>query len=148
MVFTSTSAFRESFPWLILLACATSLTFNRITALPLGVVEVVYNWSILDDRSMKKYPYIIPIWQGISTYRTREGEMKTVYDVPYWQVVRKLDTLNHARRRYEQAADEEARQQADVLFTECYDWLTAREVPISYDPGPKLWLPRLPMMEM
>ena len=69
--------------------------------------------------------------------------MRTIHGVPYWQVIYKLDTLNHARHRYKQTSDEETRQQADMLFAECYDWLTERDVPISYDTEPKLWLLRL-----
>lgn len=69
--------------------------------------------------------------------------MRTIYGMPYWQVVYKLDTLNHARRRYEQAASDKEKQQADMLFAECYDWLTERDVPIYYDTEPKLWLLRL-----
>ena len=69
--------------------------------------------------------------------------MRTVHEVPYWQVLWKLDVLNHAKQLYEEAESEEERQQADVLFANCYDWLTLWNIPIYYDPGPKLWLPRL-----
>ena len=69
--------------------------------------------------------------------------MRSVHGVAYWQVLRKLDTLNHARRSHEQAASEEARQQADMLFAECYDWFIEQDVLIYYDPEPKLWLLRL-----
>ena len=69
--------------------------------------------------------------------------MRLVNGISYWAVIIKLDKLNKARRVFEETTDEEIRQKADLDFAQCYDWLTACDVPIYYDKGPKLWLLRL-----
>jgi hypothetical protein len=73
----------------------------------------------------------------------RGDKMRFVYGLPYWVVIWKLDTLNNARRMFEEAVNEEARERANLVFADCYDWLVDRGVSIYYDEKPKLWLLRL-----
>lgn len=69
--------------------------------------------------------------------------MRLVHGLPYWVVLRKLDELNNARRRFEKAMDEDIKQKADLEFADCYDWLVTHDVPIYYEEEPKLWTLRL-----
>lgn len=63
-----------------------------------------------------------------------------VCGLSYWVVIWKLDTLNNARRLFEEATDEDVRRKADREFADCYDWLVVRDIPIYYDKGAKLWM--------
>ena len=69
--------------------------------------------------------------------------MKYSYFVVGWDVLLMLDRMNRARRVYEQTSDEKVRQEMDVLFANCYDYLVNRGVPIYFDEKPGLWLLRL-----
>ena len=69
--------------------------------------------------------------------------MRLIHGLPYWAVIWKLDALNNARRTFEEAASEDVKREADMVFACCYDWLVDRGVPIYYDEKPKLWILRL-----
>jgi hypothetical protein len=51
-----------------------------------------------------------------------------------------LDKLNRAKYLYDEATNEETRQEADKMFADYYDWFTQQQIPIIYDQTIHRWL--------
>lgn len=62
------------------------------------------------------------------------------------EVEAKLEQMNDALRRYENARTRSEKNQADQEFSDCYDWFNATCIPFYFDETNHTWefgVPRL-----